>query len=1001
MEQELKQFYTQLPPELQQKIQMLPPEKQQEVLMQLMQKYQQQGDLEEQQFAFGGRLRKNEFSTNESILQNAMQNMRGNSMSNEQWSNNQLVNQFPFDLDPNMQLPINIQNIYNIKKFKPRFEEGGKASEKIPVEAEKDENVTTENGEHPDAEGGYLEQIANNPVTGQATYEIPNNKYNNSHEESGNGSKENGVNMELMEGDTIASNKTKITTDFKIYGKQFKGKTFKDGSDYIAKLETKVQKDYEDNVKKGLTDKVSEGTLAIILAKLGKDRDSLNELQEQVLASKKQKEGNESLSNSVAEFGKLIKKHKKHQSDFDYSLDKYLSNKSSDKLVLKAAGGLNASIAKFENFSNNISKGSSLKDIMSAYQSSGLGKMTPTDNTNYYKPTFTPMNASPVVGDFKSKIASIETNGYKNPYIAMSGIKENEAAKYSFKDLKDKAASTAIGKYQFVWSLHKNDIKRVTGVSDPDQFRYNPQAQEKFMDWFRDNQLLPQATKIKQQYQIPLSIEKIMAGIHLEGVGSKEKGKGFLGKYFSGKLGESTMAGKFKNATTNTYMDKFEDGGKIYANWGANLKKIYEKAMEKVNSGDLSIEDVRFLYEGLQNPEAKDFTGVGTVTDLTKYLFGDGDNSWIPKENASDLNFYNYKNKNLKNPPSYQEFNDNLYNIDSNILPEEMHSTWANKSDSYLKSIGDFLQYYDNQNTTQINPLEEIKQDNSVVDNSEPIDLRSLNNRNRSLNREKDFGEERRATEGRKSAEPSKADKKSIKDYLNYGLRESLPYLRNLELMNEDTINPILQQTKYDNPYDNLSTDYNIQSNLNDIDRNTLTAMANSSGNPSIRNARMVQMKANSDSAKNQLYSQKYNQEKQLENTKTMGQSQYRNQFDLQNMNLKKVFEQEKLQTIENKRQQVNMAKDKMINDYLRKQEEKQAINLSLLDTDFDWDQYKQDLVRNPEKAKANFANLKFMIANQPKSSNGKMSEDYYLDQYGIPRKKSSKEGKYGLRVHK
>ena len=42
----------------------------------------------------------------------------------------------------------------------------------------------------------------------------------------------------------------------------------------------KLNKPIKDKIKEGKTDKVSDGTLQIILAKLGKSRNELNELQE-------------------------------------------------------------------------------------------------------------------------------------------------------------------------------------------------------------------------------------------------------------------------------------------------------------------------------------------------------------------------------------------------------------------------------------------------------------------------------------------------------------------------------------------------------------------------------------------------------------------------------------------------------------------------------------------------------------------------------------------------
>ena len=199
-------------------------------------------------------------------------------------------------------------------------------------------------------------------------------------------------------------------------------------------------------------------------------------------------------------------------------------------------------------------------------------------------------------------------------------------------------------------------------------------------------------------------------------------------------------------------------------------------------------------------------------------------------------------------------------------------------------------------------------------------------------------------------------NKTSWLDKLKYGMRESLPYLDNLRLMREGRIMPTLQQRPYDNPYDNMRTDYNIQSNLNENQRALLTTIADSTGNPSVRNARLAQLAANAANMNNQLYSQKYNQELAMENQKTLGQGNYRNQFNLDNMNLQKRYEQEVLQTIENQRQQKHMASNKMMNDYLRKQEQDQARDLALLETNYDWNPYTGKPEFNPEKAERNMA---------------------------------------------
>ena len=59
------------------------------------------------------------------------------------------------------------------------------------------------------------------------------------------------------------------------------------------------------------------------------------------------------------------------------------------------------------------------------------------------------------------------------------------------------------------------------------------------------------------------------------------------------------------------------------------------------------------------------------------------------------------------------------------------------------------------------------------------------------------------------------------------------------------------------------------------------------------------------------------------------------------------------------------MAIDNMMNIFLRKQEEDQALKLALANTNWDWNKYKQELVNNPEKAKAQFKYLEYMYKMQ------------------------------------
>jgi len=673
------------------------------------------------------------------------------------------------------------QNVDNNQQFAL-----GGNTQSVPVEAERNETITTQDGEEPQVEGGYLEQKSYNPVTGQATYEIPDNEHSETHENGG-------VNMQLSEGDVVNSDKTKIPVDFKVYNKNFKNKTFKEASDYLAKQETKIQDDFATNVKEGKTDKVSDGALQIMLAKLGKNRDELNELQEQVLESKKQKEVNESLKSGLAEYGKVVLEMDKAKEGLNVTLDRYLNYKVTNRPVIKAAEGLNASIDKFSKFADKVSSNpkASLQDIMTAYRQSGLN-FNPKDNTVFYKPTFQPINGSQLVGDFKSKIAQKETGAYKNPYIAIAGIDEKEASTHSFDELKSKAASSGIGKYQFIWNLHKGDIKRVTGITKPDDFRYNPDAQEKFMDWFRDTKLLPQATELKQKYQLPMSIDQIMAMTHLEGKAGLEK------KIKSGTLKTSTMANNFKNASPLDYASKFKEGGKIYANGGNKIDFTKVSDFNKQNWDDLNKQAQEHFGRTFENPGQYQDYMLKNYSDLVKTMFDKGFWSNTNQGETVPTSTIPFDDKEL-----YHAFRDNKYNRRGFIPQTKIFddiSSYQKYINGKQKVGGNY--YFDPELNTWVSP--DINENYYSQQSQTPTStaVPAIDNRN-NLNRSKlriPSDNEEVVDENQTTTPSTQGDKTSWMDKLKYGIRESLPYLRNMMLMNEGIINPVLQQKSYQNP---------------------------------------------------------------------------------------------------------------------------------------------------------------------------------------------------------
>ena len=61
--------------------------------------------------------------------------------------------------------------------------------------------------------------------------------------------------------------------------------------------------------------------------------------------------------------------------------------------------------------------------------------------------------------------------------------------------------SSAKGRYQFIWSIHKDDINKVTGVKSANEFLNSPQAQDKYFQYWDKNTLTPTARKYISKFK--------------------------------------------------------------------------------------------------------------------------------------------------------------------------------------------------------------------------------------------------------------------------------------------------------------------------------------------------------------------------------------------------------------------------------------------------------------------------------------------------------------------
>jgi len=137
-------------------------------------------------------------------------------------------------------------------------------------------------------------------------------------------------------------------------------------------------------------------------------------------------------------------------------------------------------------------------------------------------------------GDLKEIIAQRESGGN---YKALPYTK------------KGTLASSAAGKYQFLWDTHADTIRTVTGVKSKSQFLNNPDAQEAYFDYWDKNVLTPNAQKIQQQYKPNLNTNEIKMLIHFQGPQGADR-YFRTGKYTTDAFGSNPMNYLGRNIST-------------------------------------------------------------------------------------------------------------------------------------------------------------------------------------------------------------------------------------------------------------------------------------------------------------------------------------------------------------------------------------------------------------------------------------------------------------------
>jgi polyhydroxyalkanoate synthesis regulator phasin len=773
---------------------------------------------------------------------------------------------------------------------------------KIPVEAERNENITTRDASTPQAQGGRLKEKSHNPVSGETTYEIEDHKDNLTHPEGG-------VNMMLSEGDAVNSDKTKVPTTLIIGKKDFMGKTFKEASDYLSKLEKDLTNEYKEDTQEGLTDKVSQSSFNIMMAKYAITRKQLNELQETTLDEKKK-------SHQLPDekkYGGIIKK---------------ITAKKYD------AGGM--AKAAMEGMKQGLNT-QQLIDLVEMNRDPVMPKGTPVhvektvrDNGLFAikhfveKGGMTPEQAAGVVGNLiqESQLNPLVKPNHLGTFGIAQWLGERKVNFFNW------AGENKRNK----WDLETQLDYILHEMAGPEK---------KAMKMLQGSKDVTSAVKnIRDYYERPGKSDI-----------QKEKSKRF--DYAQTIYDLAQKQGLFNQAPEQNI--EYEYGGNI-AQFGYND--------EKKNKLSQIVQSIAVNYPNYEGRVSMDPSFLQEFNKAWIDVYGNPQTA----DKAKDLDIYTWQN------PGYKEHN---YDLNYNV-----NGGWRNMSESMFERAYNDL--FGNAKSTKGSPPSEDIYSGAYTtgkgyDDTEQGDPTHGNHFVKGtlgLHRSQTTTQIEHYDNLNKTSQTG--TEASIWDKIRTGLRDAAPYAAAFKRWNEKIIPPTLQQKPYYNPYDNIDTKFSIQAPLNALDRQILTQSADTRGNPSVRNARMAQLYANSIAAKEPLYNEQFNRENDAANKKTVGQMQYLNQWTDTNMAYRKKFENEWLQALEAKRLQQYAAEDYMTQLPILKAQEKAALAVGLSNTPYDWNPYTQNLDINKEKAALEFKLMKMKTGQSTSAGNGQVTKTDY-----------------------
>lgn len=126
----------------------------------------------------------------------------------------------------------------------------------------------------------------------------------------------------------------------------------------------------------------------------------------------------------------------------------------------------------------------------------------------------------------------------------------------------------AVGKYQFRWNLHKDDIRSVTGVKSKEDFLNNPYAQEKYFKNWDEKVLTPAANNLLPIAQLKnsnITLDDVKRQIHFAGPAGAAKyyKQGIITKDANGTTNETYKEGGEYNLEEDQIQELIRKGYKI------------------------------------------------------------------------------------------------------------------------------------------------------------------------------------------------------------------------------------------------------------------------------------------------------------------------------------------------------------------------------------------------------------------------------------------------------